>query len=205
MDDNKSLGIDDSGDTKIGEGNNFTPTSDIVVPKQDNSADAEDGGVPVSVTVDSSTSQDKTYEDNPTLAKDEGEKEFNTNPDDNENIPSMDNTPDQVKPQDSNPVSVDNKLTDSSTPKHKKPIGVIVVAVLVALGLAGLSVYMYMKNQPEPIDNNAATADPTDEKNTEATPESVDDATQEIDESMDSLDDNTDFSESELSDDTLGL
>ena len=74
MDDNKSLGIDDSGDTKIGEGNNFTPTSDIVVPKQDNSADAEDGGVPVSVTVDSSTSQDKTYEDNPTLAKDEGEK-----------------------------------------------------------------------------------------------------------------------------------
>lgn len=86
-------------------------------------------------------------------------------------------------------------------PRSSSPLAAIIAAVVVAVGLAGLTVFAYMKqqesNKPVPAaDNSSAQQEtPTQE---------VDTTDQEIDEALKASDE-ADFSESELSDESLGL
>lgn len=205
MDDNKSEDINDSGNIKLPEDNDSAPAIDVMSPKKDTTVEGSDSAPN---TVDNSISEDSITVRTTGSEKVEGYKEIDPDSGNGEINPSLDNLPDQAKLQEDNDISpVNSNLIEPTKQKqgHKKPIGVIVIAAIVAIGLIGLSVYMYINSQPKPIDNSADTTDQTEEKKEEATPEAVDETTKEIDDNMDGLDDNADFSESELSDDTLGL
>lgn len=86
--------------------------------------------------------------------------------------------------------------------KSGRPIGVIVAAIVIALLLAGLTIMVYLKtkNSIKPISNNSG-------QNSEqvATPADVDDATEALNQTLDSVKDDQDFNENDLSDTNLGL
>lgn len=86
-------------------------------------------------------------------------------------------------------------------PKTRAPVVAIVVAVLVSGALIGLTAFAYFNNQkaaeqPAPESNAAVTP---------ATADDVDDTTESIDEAINELDDNADFNETDVSDETLTL
>lgn len=86
--------------------------------------------------------------------------------------------------------------------KSGRPIGAIVAAIVIALLLAGLTIMVYLKtkNSIKPIGNNSG-------QNSEqaATPADVDDATEALNQTLDSVKDDQDFNENDLSDTNLGL
>jgi hypothetical protein len=84
---------------------------------------------------------------------------------------------------------------------HGKPIGAIVMAVLIAVGIAGLATYAYVKtsNTAQPASTNQTTSDPS------ASTSDVDDASKEVDDSVNSVDEAQDFPDNDLTDEALGL
>jgi hypothetical protein len=85
--------------------------------------------------------------------------------------------------------------------KAKTPIGVIIVAVIVALSLSALTVFAYLKTKDSPSvkDNQKSQAQDR------ASAGDIDDTTNGVDEGLKSLDDTKDFNDSDLSDTNLGL
>lgn len=109
--------------------------------------------------------------------------------------------------------------TQSPRPEHphrnNKKFAVI-ATIIIGILLAGIAVYVYMSasgNTKEDTKkaNNASTTmtasqeQTTQETQTPATAADVDATSKEIDEAVQSIDDTTDFSESSISDSTLGL
>ena len=97
------------------------------------------------------------------------------------------------------PLAIDSKQAPK---KSGRPIGIIILAILVALGLAGAAAYMYLQSKDKPAANEHTEHQTTEE---DASAETVDEATKEIDDSLNSLDDDQDFNGSSLSDTDLGL
>lgn len=105
----------------------------------------------------------------------------------------------------------DNESDKPKPPVHgsgkKAPKAVIAVAIVVAIGLIGLSIFAYMKTQDEsPATGNTDTTTHEDGDNhaEPATANDVDAATKQVDAALEPVDE-TDFSESELTDQSLGL
>jgi len=99
----------------------------------------------------------------------------------------------------------DGKLPAPAMPTGHKaggPIIAIVAAVVVALGLAAITVFAYMKTQqtdkPAPQQNTSAN------ESTTAPAEEVDQAAKDVDEAINAADE-ADFNEAELTDESLGL
>ena len=118
----------------------------------------------------------------------------------------VDDTIDQAVPATTEPEQV-APLIATMSPRaadHKAPVGVIVVAVLIAVALAGVAVLTYMKNdQKEAASQKAApTAQQTEQS---VTADDVDTTTKDIDSSLDQADDATDFNTNSLSDSSLNL
>ena len=88
-----------------------------------------------------------------------------------------------------------------------------VVTIITALILAGTAVFVYMSaNKNTDADNNPGTSQLNNSTNqtgqqdvTPATAEDVGQTIAEVEESLSTLDDNTDFNEESLSNETLGL
>lgn len=117
--------------------------------------------------------------------------------------------------------STDNIAQNPTTPSvnplaiskdtHRKsnlPVAEILIAIVVALALAGLVVYVYSQSKnSQQTDKNSKTT--TSESAIIAKPQAsttdVDTTTQEVDQSLEQLNDSSDFSSSDLSDSSLGL
>lgn len=97
-----------------------------------------------------------------------------------------------------------------SAPKHQKGARAtvaIIVAVLVSLILIGVG-YMAYQSDTEEVDTSQETSDATEPANVEAEPvdaTELQESTEEIDSLVEELDENSDFAEDSLSDDSLGL
>lgn len=85
--------------------------------------------------------------------------------------------------------------------KAGAPIAAITAAILVALGLAAVTVYAYMKSQNE----NKPAATTTTQSASQTAASEVDKTTKEIDNTLSSTSEATDFPANEISDQSLGL
>lgn len=107
-------------------------------------------------------------------------------------------------------VTSDHKKTDTTatsgapSKSAKAPVGAIITAIAVALILAAISIFAYLKTKPATV-APGGTNDQATQASEEATPESVDEATQAIDDSLNQLDASQDFPENELTDEALEL
>ncbi len=118
-------------------------------------------------------------------------------------------TTEEVQPQ-SNPTENSgptnpNPMAIPPAPVHKKsgaPKAAIVVAIVIALALAGLTVFAYLKTQNGADSKTPSTSTDSSQK---ATTDDVDQATKAIDDSANSTNDTTDFPANELSDQSLNL
>lgn len=99
------------------------------------------------------------------------------------------------------------QLLHATPPAHKShgPVLVIVIAIIVALGLAGLVVYTYLKDKNGDIKRDDSTATNQTVDKPQASAADVDAAEKEIDSGLQKADDNKDFPSTELTDTTLGL
>ncbi len=108
------------------------------------------------------------------------------------------------------PAAMTHEASATPPQKHAKsgaPMFAIVIAVIVALGLAGAVVFAYMKNKDNgdiKRDDSASSSQTVVEK-PQASASDVDSTSKEIDSSLEKADDTKDFSTTELSDSTLGL
>lgn len=105
----------------------------------------------------------------------------------------------ETKPEDPAPEP-EPSSTKTSSATNKRPLAMVVVVLLVGLSLAGLSVFAYMmtnNNTDETAANSSATSSQTAPAVTEVT--------EDIDQALEALDPDAEFSETELSDETLGL
>ena len=86
--------------------------------------------------------------------------------------------------------------------KHGKPVGAIVMAVVIAVGIAALAAFAYIKtnNTAQP-----ASTQPTTTQQDAATPKDVDDANSDVDDSINSTNEAQDFPDNDLTDAALGL
>lgn len=107
-------------------------------------------------------------------------------------------------PAEPNPMAITPRTVTSH---HTAPVGAIIAAIVVAVALAGVSVLAYTKSQKpaasKPAAQTQAAATPAS-----AAPVSGNDVQQEsqtIDQSLQSLDDANDFSQTSVSDASLGL
>lgn len=82
----------------------------------------------------------------------------------------------------------------------RAPVAAIVVAVIVGLSLAALTVFAYFKGQDQQITENKPTS-----QTVQVQPEQVDESADAIDTELNSLDDASDFNTTDLNDETLGL
>jgi uncharacterized protein HemX len=115
-------------------------------------------------------------------------------------------TTDAAKPEASEKAEEKNPFAVPDMP-HKKtgtPIAAIAIAILVAVGLAGVTVYAYMKTQNE-TKSPYETGSQQTEQPASVTPADVDSTSKEIDDAVNSIDDSKDLPENELSDQSLGL
>jgi uncharacterized protein HemX len=101
-------------------------------------------------------------------------------------------------------VDTDESKKPEQQPIHKpkKPIGVIIAAVVVASLLAAVSIFAFMQQQDEE-DTATSTSNNTTQQ-TDTTPAEVDQTTAEVDKALEAAE-NTDFPESELTDNNLGI
>lgn len=88
-------------------------------------------------------------------------------------------------------------------PKHKAPIAAIVIALLVAAALIGLTVYIYFKaqNTVVPVDHSTTSEAPSEAPSTNE----IDATSESIDAELNSADENADFESDDLSDEALEL
>lgn len=85
--------------------------------------------------------------------------------------------------------------------KHGAPVVPIIIALVIAAALAVVTILAF-KNAEKAA---APTTNNSTQQEAELTPESVDAATSEIDQSLNEVDEAADFPEDELSDQNLGL
>ena len=93
---------------------------------------------------------------------------------------------------------------DMTLPKneHKAPVGAIIFAIIIAIGLAVLTVMAYQKTKS----STESQSDTTSESQQETTPEAeVDSTEQAVDSDINAVDDEQDFNSSDLSDESLNL
>lgn len=86
--------------------------------------------------------------------------------------------------------------------KASAPVAAIVAAILVAIGLAAVTVYAYQKTQN---DSKAAKTNTSTQTELKSTAKEVDQTAKEIDSTLTTTDDAKDFPESEITDQSLGL
>lgn len=100
-------------------------------------------------------------------------------------------------------------LAESPKPKKSKKVLIIVLFVVLFLGLtvAGAGYYFAVMNKKEPTPAQPVETQPTDTKSDklEATPEGVDKSVEQIDQSLNSIDDTQDFTSNDISDPSLGM
>ena len=89
--------------------------------------------------------------------------------------------------------------------KSKGPVVAITLALVVALALAGLVVFTYTKGKKNTDNTNSSAGPAPVETKPLASPADVDSTTQELESSLNKIDENKDFSSEELSDKSLGL
>ncbi len=96
----------------------------------------------------------------------------------------------------------DGTAAASAQSQHKSgaPIVTIVAAILVAIGLAAITVYAYMQQQPKTAEPSTTTQSTTPT----VSEDEVNQADADVDEALKSADE-VDFVESELTDQSLGL
>lgn len=83
-------------------------------------------------------------------------------------------------------------------PGTRAPRAVIAVALIVGLSLAGLTVFAYLK------DSNRASPAVSDHTG-HVQPEEVDTSIKAVEDELNTLDDDTDFNDTDINDETLGL
>lgn len=129
-----------------------------------------------------------------------------TSTDSNESI-SENNGAKTEPTNDSTPSALnDSQLPAPTAPaghKSSGPIAAIVAAIVVALGLAAVTVYAYMKMQNESKPTSSQLEDSNKQTETPVS-EDVDNATKDVDEAINATD-QSGFDEAELSDESLGL
>lgn len=95
-----------------------------------------------------------------------------------------------------NPLAI--KPAAIKTKQSRGPIGIIIVAVLVAIGLGYLAFSLYQKGNTRPVSNET----PQSQQSPAA---DIDSTTSEVDTSLESINEASDFNENDLSDSSLGL
>lgn len=85
--------------------------------------------------------------------------------------------------------------------KSGAPVFAIVAAILVAIGLAGVTVYAYMQTQKKPAADTTQTT--TEDKSADDAKE-LDDTSKDVDEALEASEE-ADFPENELTDQNLNL
>lgn len=94
-------------------------------------------------------------------------------------------------------------------PTHQRSSKPVILAIITLLIAGALAVTAFFAFRPETAEkvNKVNTSTETSEKNTESTTTNsqIESATADINDEVDSLNDTTDFADSELSDQTLGL
>lgn len=108
-----------------------------------------------------------------------------------------------------NDTNGDPAKTDHMLPTHgshkSHHVVPIVIAIIVAIGLTSAAVFAYIKTNQK-TDNHPETEHTTQPtQSTPATTGDVDDASKQVDDTMNSANDEKDAPESDLSDQTLGL
>lgn len=108
--------------------------------------------------------------------------------------------PDQKTEPDNNPLAI-----PPHTQQHSKGPGIaILVAIIVAVGLAALVVFTYSKDKNNTAGTNS-NASPAPVSKPLASPEDIDSTTQQLETGLKQVDESKDFSSDELSDKSLGL
>ena len=113
---------------------------------------------------------------------------------------SMEPTPSVSEQQ---PVSEAPPQMPPAPHKASAPIAAIVAAILVAIGLAAVTVYAYKKTQND--SKPAITNKNTTQTEVKSTAQEVDQTVKEIDSTLTTTDDAKDFPDSEITDQSLGL
>lgn len=96
--------------------------------------------------------------------------------------------------------------TPAAMPHHSKtPVAAIVVAIIIALLLAGLTVYVYLKTKKDtPVPDDTPTTS-QQSSTPKATTSDVDQANSDLDASLKEAEASEDVGSNDLSDTTLGL
>lgn len=90
-------------------------------------------------------------------------------------------------------------------PKHSgTPVVAVVIAIVIALALAGLTVFAYLKTRNTSPDTNTTTTQPSTTAS-KATTKDVDNTSKDMDTALSSVDDTKDFAATDISDTALGL
>lgn len=109
----------------------------------------------------------------------------------------------ETKPEDNKPVPDQPQPQKPHEPHKGAPTVAIVIAIIVAIGLAGVVIFAYMQSR------NSDTIERTDTQSLTEKPQAsvtdVDTASQEIDSELEKANDSTDFAANDLDDSTLGL
>lgn len=106
------------------------------------------------------------------------------------------------------PTSDKPNLSMPELPAHAKkkpPVLAIVLLIIIALGLAGGAVYLYMKTEDSAKNTQDTSTNVQPQPEAEITPEEVDTTIKEVDETVNGLNDAEDLNANDLSDSTLGL
>lgn len=121
-------------------------------------------------------------------------------------VPTEDNA---IRPDQEQPVEAEQPASEAPAPitplphKASAPIAAIVAAVLVAIGLAAVTVYAYQKTQND--SKATITNKNTTQTEVKSTAKEVDQTVKEIDDTLTTTDDAKDFPDSEITDQSLGL
>lgn len=96
------------------------------------------------------------------------------------------------------------QVPELNKPKRGAPVITIVVAIIVALGLAGLAVFAYMKtNETKKTPESNQPVSPAAAEN--VTTQDVEEVDSQTEADLNSVDEATDFPETDLSDQSLEL
>ena len=93
----------------------------------------------------------------------------------------------------------------AKAPSHRGPVVPIVVALVVAIGLAVTTVMVYSDQKESPAVKDSSKTPVTAQSGPTAKTTDIDDTNKAIDDNLSTVDDTKDFDDNSLSDTTLGL
>ncbi len=102
----------------------------------------------------------------------------------------------------------DNPMAINQPPAHKKsgaPKAIIAIAIIIAIGLASLVVFSYLKTRDKAKEIATSTQSSNPTASEAVTVAEIDQVSKETDESLNKIDDNADFPVNDLTDPSLGL